>query len=92
MERLGPLILGGAPLIGAIRKLINDSTNDGETRVANLEKAMELQSALNDSIDVQLKIIQALLEKVQRALKMLVIVAIGTAIIAGVALAIVLLK
>jgi predicted PurR-regulated permease PerM len=93
MERLGPLILGGAPLIGAIRKLINDSTNDGgETRVANLEKAMELQSALNDSIDVQLKIIQGLLEKVQRALKMLVIVAIGTAIIAGVALAIVLLK
>ena len=93
VERLGPLVLSTAPVIGAIRKVLEDSAKEGyEAQVANLEKAMELQSALNDSIDAQLKIIQALLERVQRSLQILLIAVIGTAIIAVTALALVILN
>lgn len=93
IERLGPLILSSAPVIGAIRKLLDDSAKgENGARAANLEKAMELQSALNDSIDMQLKIVQALLKRVQRSLQILVIAVIGTAIIAAAALALVILQ
>jgi hypothetical protein len=93
IERLGPFVLSTAPAIGAIRKLLDDSAKEGsEAQVANLEKAMELQSALNESIDVQLKIVQALLKRVQRSLQILVIAVIGTAIIAAAALVLVILQ
>ena len=93
IERLGPLILSSAPIIGAIRKLLDDRAKGGcDARVANLEKAMELQSALNDSLDLQLKIVQTLLKRVQRFLQILVIAVVGTAIIAAAALALVILQ
>jgi hypothetical protein len=93
VERLGPLVLTTAPVIGAIRKVLDDSAKEGhKAQVANLEKAMELQSALNDSIDAQLKIVQALLERVQRSLQILVVAVIGTAILAATALALVILN
>jgi hypothetical protein len=93
IQRLSPLILSSAPVIGAIRKLVDDSATGGhEARVANLEKAMELQSALNESIDAQLRIVQALLKRVQRSLKILVVTVIGTAVIAVIALALVILN
>jgi hypothetical protein len=53
---------------------------------------MELQSSLNESIDAQLRIVQALLERVQRSLKILVVMIIGTAVIGVIALALVILK
>jgi hypothetical protein len=53
---------------------------------------MELQSALNESIDAQLKIVQVLLTRVQRSLKILVVAFIGTAMIAVTALALVILN
>jgi hypothetical protein len=93
LQRLGPLILSGAPAMVAIRKLLDDSANAGyETRLANLEKAMELQSALNESIDEQLKIVQALLKRLQKALKILVVAVIGTAMITVAALALIALN
>jgi hypothetical protein len=93
IQRLGPLILSGAPVLVAMRKLLDDSAKAGyEARVANLEKAMELQSALNESIDARLKIVQVLLTRVQRSLKILVVAVIGTAMIAVTALALVVLN
>jgi hypothetical protein len=93
IQRLGPLILSGVPVMVAIRKLLDDSAKGGyQTRVANLEKAMELQSALNESIDAQLKIVQVLLKRVQRSLKILVVTVIVTAMIAVTALGFVVLN
>jgi hypothetical protein len=93
IERLGPLILGSAPVINAIRKVVSDSrTGSDEARIDNLEKAMGLQAALNDKVDVQLKIVETLLQNVQRSLKMLTIAAIGTAIMAGLALAMAIIR
>jgi hypothetical protein len=93
IEKLAPLVLASAPVVSAIRKLVGDSRDDNfEARAANLEKAMELQSALNEKIDVELKIVQALLEKVQRSLRLLTIAIIVTLILSISAFAIALLK
>jgi hypothetical protein len=93
VEKLTPLVMSSAPVISALRTLVGDSHRDsGESRMISLEKAMELQSALNEKSDVQLKIVQALLENIQRSLKMLVLAMIGTAMVAVAALAIALTK
>jgi predicted PurR-regulated permease PerM len=93
IEKLTPLIIGSAPVISAIRKLVNESRMDsGEARIVNLEKAMELQSALNEKIDIQLRMIQALLANVQRTLRVLIIAVVGAVIFAISALVVALLR
>jgi uncharacterized coiled-coil protein SlyX len=93
VEKLAPLVLASAPVVSAIRKLVADSRDGSvEARIANLEEAMELQSALNEKIDVELKIVHALLEKVQRSLRILIITVIVALILAVAALAIALVK
>ena len=93
VEKFGPLILGSAPVVSAIRKVVADSRfGADESRISRLEKTMELQAALNEKVEVQLKIVQALLENVQRSLKLLTIAAIATAIIAVVAIFLALFK
>ena len=89
IEKLGPLILGSAPVVSAIRKVVSNAhIGSDEVRVENLENAMRLQAALNDKVDVQLKVVETLLQKIQRSLKVLTIASIGAAIVAGLALAI----
>ena len=93
IEKLAPLVLASAPVVSTIRKLVADSRDGNlEARIVNLEKAMELQSALNEKIDVELKIVHALLEKVQRSLRILIITVILALILAVAALAIALVK
>jgi hypothetical protein len=53
---------------------------------------MGLQAAFNEKVEVQLKIVQTLLENVQRSLKLLIIAAIATAVIAVVAILLAILK
>jgi hypothetical protein len=58
-------------------------TNSG--RLTGLEKAMELQSKLNEQFENQMKIMQAVLEKTQKMLRLFTIVsfsAIGLALLA----------
>jgi hypothetical protein len=93
VEKFGPLILGSAPVVSAIRKVVADSRfGADQSRISHLEKTMELQAALNEKVEVQLKIVQALLENVQRSLKLLTVAAIATAIIAVVAIFLALFK
>jgi uncharacterized coiled-coil protein SlyX len=93
VEKLAPLVLASAPVVSAIRKLVADSRDGSvEARITNLEEAMELQSALNEKIDVELKIVHALLEKLQRSLRILIITVIVALILAVAALAIALVK
>ncbi|MGH7773811.1 MAG: hypothetical protein ACREQA_16420 [Candidatus Binatia bacterium] len=93
LKQLGPLIVATGSVTKAIRDLVSPfRQGGGETRIANLEKAIELQASLNEKVDGQLKIIQPVLENVQRSLKTLSIAVIGIAIIAALAIAIALLK
>ena len=53
---------------------------------------MELQAALNETVEVQIRIIQALIENVQKTLRIVMIGVIATATIAALALAVAILK
>jgi hypothetical protein len=53
---------------------------------------LELQVALNETLEVQIKIVQALLENVQKSLRVLTIGMVATATIAALALAVAILK
>jgi len=57
---------------------------DGK-RLAGLERAIELQSKLNEHFENQMKIVQAVLEKTQKMLRLFIVVsfiAIGLALLA----------
>jgi hypothetical protein len=56
-------------------------------RLDAVEKAMQIQTTLNESVDVQIKLLYALLEKTQKKLQIAIIALIATATIAALALA-----
>jgi hypothetical protein len=89
IETLGSLLSGSAAALGNLRKRLTESRPDviEETRLEALESAMEIQATLNESVDVQIKLIYAMLEKVQKRLQILTIVLIATATLAALALA-----
>jgi hypothetical protein len=93
IQKLGPLVVGGATLIANLRNLLADSRPNGlESRVNAIENAVEIQATLNETVDVQMKLIHALLEKAQKRLQLVIIGLIATATIALLALAMVLMK
>ena len=88
IETLGSLLSGSAAALSNLRKRLTESRPDViETRLDALERAMEIQATLNESVDVQIKLIYAMLEKVQKRLQILTIVLIATATLAALALA-----
>ena len=70
IQKLGPLVLESAAAVSYLRKRITESRPNGaEARLDAIENAMEVQSTLNNTIDVQMNIIHALLEKAQKRLQ-----------------------
>jgi len=87
IRKLRPLAAGGATAVEFCKHLLDSRTNHNNARIDALEESMELQAALNETVGVQIAIIQALLEKVQRTLRIVMIGVIATATIAALALA-----
>jgi hypothetical protein len=82
------VVLGGAAIIGNLRKLLSESRPNGvESRMDAVENALEIQPTLNDSVDVQMKLIHALLEKTHKKLQLVVLGLIVTTTLAALALA-----
>jgi hypothetical protein len=93
IQKLGPLVLESAAAVSYLRKRITESRPDGaEARLDAIENAMEVQSTLNNTIDVQMNIIHALLEKAQKRLQIVIVALIATGTIAALALAAALMK
>ena len=93
IQKLGPLVLESAAAVSYLRKRISESRPDGaEARLDAIENAMEVQSTLNNTIDVQIHIIHALLEKTQKRLQVVIITLIATGTVAVLALAMALIK
>jgi hypothetical protein len=63
-----------------------------EPRLDALENAIEVQSTLNKTVDVQMNLILALLEKAQKRLQITLLALIATATLAALALAVAILK
>lgn len=88
IEKLGLLLSGSAAALSHLRKRLTESRPDAiEARLDALERAMEIQATLNESVDVQIKLIYAMLEKMQKRLQIVTIVLIATATLTGLALA-----
>lgn len=93
IQKLRPLLAGSAGTVGALYKHFLDTrTNHNDSRINALEKSLELQVALNETLEVQIKIVQALLENVQKTLRIVTIGMVATATIAALALAVAILK
>lgn len=93
LQKLAPLVLESAAAVSYLRKFIGEPRPDGtEARLDALENAIEVQSTLNKTVDVQINLILALLEKVQKRLQIILIALIATGTLAALALAVALLK
>lgn len=93
LKRLGLLIPSGAAALISLRNRLAEPRSNGlETQLGTLEKAMEIQTVLNENVDVQLKLIHELLEKTQKKLQIVIIVLIATVTVAALAFAAVLMR
>ena len=93
VSRLGSLVLGSAAAAGALRKRLADPRHDAtDARVDALERAMEIQATLNETVDAQVKLIHTLLDKAQKRLQIVTIVLIVTATVAALAFALALMR
>jgi hypothetical protein len=86
--KIRPLVTGGATAVGALRKRLADLRPDhAADRLAALEKSFELQAELNDTVDVQITVLQVQLAKLRKTVQFLLIALIATATVAAIALA-----
>jgi hypothetical protein len=93
LKKLGLLIpTGAAALISLRNRLAEPRSNGTEAQLDALEKAMEIQSTLNENVDVQIKVIHALLEKTQKKLRIVIVLLIATATVAALAFATALMR
>ena len=93
IQKLGPLVLSGAAIVSNLRKGLMESRPQGiESRLDAMENALEVQATLNESTDVQMKLIHALMEKTHKRLQLVIIALIAAGTVAALALAMVLMK
>lgn len=93
LKRLGVLVPSGAAALMSLRQRFSEPRSNGAgAQIGALEKAMEIQTALNESVDVQIRLLQALLEKTQKRLQILTVLLIATATVAALAFAAALLR
>ena len=91
--KLRPLVSGGATAVVALRKRFGDLGSDhGAARLTALEKSFELQAELNETVDVQIIVLQVKLAKLRKTVQFLLIALIATATLAAIALAAALMR
>ena len=81
--------------IERIRQLIDTIRKPGaatQNQLDDLKKALELQAAVNQEMNDKLKLIETVLQTVQKSLKILAVVGAGVGLIAVVALVVAVVK
>jgi hypothetical protein len=93
IDKVRVLIAGSATAANNLRKRLTEARPSvTEARVDSVERAMEIQVMLNETVDAQIKLVHSLLEKVQKRLQILIIALIATGTVALLALAAALMK
>lgn len=88
IAKFGGVVSGGGAAWNHLRTRLRGSKEGAETaRVEALERAMEIQAALNKSVEVQIKLVHAMVAKQQKKLQMITVALIATAVVAALALA-----
>jgi len=93
LQKLGPLVLESAAAVSYLRKCMGESRSNGaEARLAAPENAINVQTTFNKTVEVQMNLVVALLEKAQKKLQLAIIALIATGTLAAIALAAALMK
>jgi hypothetical protein len=93
IQKLGPIVLGSATVVANLRKLLAETRpSGGDARIEAIENALQIQSTLNESLDVQVRLIQELLKKTQRRLQIVTVALIAAGTLAALALAVAVMK
>ncbi|HXT54109.1 MAG TPA: hypothetical protein VN826_06380 [Candidatus Eisenbacteria bacterium] len=93
IQKLGPILVGSATVVANLRKLLAESRPNGaDARIDAIENALQVQSTLNESLDVQVRLIHELLKKTQKRLQIVVVALIATGTVAALALAVAAMK
>jgi hypothetical protein len=93
IQKLGPILAGSATVVANLRKLLAESRPNGaDARIDAVENALQVQSSLNESLDVQVRLIHELLKKTQKRLQIVVVALIATGTVAALALAVAAMK
>jgi len=93
IQKLGPIVLGSATVVANLRKLLAESRPDGtHARIEAVENALQVQSTLNESVDIQVRLIHELLKKTQKRLQIVIVALVATGTLAALALAIAVMK
>ena len=95
VKQLAGHLPGVVRTVGDVALLVakmRSSQRDGDPRLVRLEKAMELQASLNDKLTSQLEVIQAVLERLRKSLRLLWLAVIAASILAVIAIVLVLMK
>lgn len=89
---VGPLVTDG---VDKMRKLVDTiRKGDGNTmkELETLKQAIELQSAVNKKVDDQLRLVESVLNNMQKSLKVLAFTGVAIGIIAVTAVVLAILK
>lgn len=93
IQKLGPIVLGSATVVANLRKLLAESRPNGaDARIDAIEDALQIQSTLNESVDVQVRLIHELLKKTQKRLQIVIVTLIAMGTVAALALAVAVIK
>ncbi|MGN6733469.1 MAG: hypothetical protein ACTHMB_16095 [Candidatus Binatia bacterium] len=93
IQKLGPIVLGSATVVANLRKLLAESRPNGaDARIDAIEDALQIQSTLNESVDVQVRLIHELLKKTQKRLQIVIVALIAMGTVAVLALAVAVIK
>jgi len=93
IDKLRALIVGSAAVANSLRKRLTEARPDAaESRLEALERAMEIQVTLNETVDAQIKLVHSLLERLQKRLQIVIVALIATGTLAALALAAALMK
>lgn len=93
IQKLGPIVLGSATVVANLRKLLAESRPNGvDARIDAIEDALQIQSTLNESVDVQVRLIHELLKKTQKRLQIVIVALIAMGTVAALALAVAVIK
>lgn len=93
IQKMGPIVLGSATVVANLRKLLAESRPNGaDARIDAIEDALQIQSTLNESVDVQVRLIHELLKKTQKRLQIVIVTLIAMGTVAALALAVAVIK
>jgi hypothetical protein len=89
---MAPVVGDGVDKIRKLVETIRKGDSNNAKQLETLKQAVELQSAVNKKMDDQLRIIESVLEKVQKSLKVLALASAGIGIVALTALGVAILR